>query len=69
MFLQPTTGCCPVVSPTWTSVQAIDRLSCPHTHTTYTHALLAEFHGMWENLVYDVEIKQRVSDIDSSLYT
>ena len=21
----------------------------------------AEFHGMWENLVYDIEIKQRVS--------
>ena len=32
----------------------------------------AEFHGLWENLVYDIEIKQRVSqhkiNVTSSSY-
>ena len=56
-LLQPTTGCCPMVSV------------CVHTndHHSRHHVCmigfcpLAEFHGMWENLVYDVDVKEKVS--------
>ena len=56
-------------------------LTHSHTHIySYTHILIhtcmllwlmlpvsqpAEFHGMWENLVYDVEIKEKVYTVCS----